>query len=105
MSASSARSPRQPAAQLLVRRPADNVAVAVADGMRAGMEVSGAFLEGAETFRIVLADDIPFGHKVALQDIKAGDLVLKHGAEIGAATAPISRGDLVHVHNMATRRG
>lgn len=45
---------------------------------------------------------IPFGHKVALRDIKKGENIIKYGHPIGHATSDIARGEWVHVHNMAT---
>lgn len=43
--------------------------------------------------------DVPFGHKVSLQPIAAGEPVVKYGVEIGIATQDISQGGHVHVHN------
>ena len=45
------------------------------------------------------------GHKYALFDIKKGEAVIKYGFPIGVATADISRGELVHTHNLKTRLG
>jgi len=50
--------------------------------------------------RVVLAVNLPIGHKIAATDIKAGDEILKYGAPIGIATADISMGEHVHVHNV-----
>lgn len=44
--------------------------------------------------------DIPFGNKIALKEIKAGEEVIKYGAVIGACTRDIRPGELVHVHNL-----
>jgi altronate hydrolase len=44
---------------------------------------------------------IPFGHKVALRHIKAGDAVIKYGVVIGHAQNDIAAGEHVHVHNLA----
>ena len=43
---------------------------------------------------------VPRGHKVALNDIAEGAPVRKYGQVIGAATAPIAKGDHVHTHNL-----
>lgn len=45
--------------------------------------------------------DIPFGHKAALVDIKAGESIVKYGVVIGIATENIDQGVHVHVHNCA----
>lgn len=44
--------------------------------------------------------DVPQGHKIAVEDISAGDAVVKYGHVIGYADADIPRGSYVHVHNV-----
>ena len=67
-----------------------------ARGLAAGSEV---IFEGAP---IRVAAEIPRGHKVAVRPIAPGEKVLKYGAPIGSATAPIAPGDHVHTHNLAS---
>ncbi len=45
-------------------------------------------------------DDIPAGHKFALQDIKQGEYIIKYGEIIGRASLDINKGDWVHTHNV-----
>ncbi len=61
-------------------------------------------LEKSETLEngLVLHDDIPRGHKIAVKPIRAGESVLKYGASIGVATADIASGAHIHTHNMKT---
>lgn len=73
----------------------DNVAVALAELSQGTV----CMLDGAE---ITLLDDIPFGHKVALCDIPAGQNVMKYGSPIGSAREGIKKGQHVHVHNLKT---
>lgn len=47
---------------------------------------------------------IPYGHKVAIREIRKGQSVTKYGEEIGLAVADIRIGDHVHVHNMESAR-
>lgn len=47
-----------------------------------------------------LLSDTPIGHKVALIAIAKGAPVFKFGALIGYATADISPGEHVHLHNL-----
>ena len=75
--------------------PADSVAVAVR-ALIAGEEL---VVEGE---RVVLAEDVPAGHKLALCPLTRGQTVVKYGFPIGAATAPIGRGAWVHSHNLKT---
>lgn len=46
--------------------------------------------------------EIPFGHKKALRDIKAGEDIIKYGHPIGHAQCDIGAGEHVHVHNLKT---
>ena len=45
-------------------------------------------------------EHIPYGNKIALQTISAGEQVVKYGANIGECTDCIECGGLVHVHNV-----
>ncbi len=71
----------------------DNVATAIKT-LKSGDCVQTEYEE------ILLIQDIQFGHKFALQDIPKGDYVIKYGSPIGRTTAPICRGEHVHVHNV-----
>ena len=59
---------------------------------------------GDETLRVVAATLIPFGHKIAVAAMAAGDPVVKYGEVIGFATAAIRPGEHVHVHNVRSDR-
>ncbi|MBW3629872.1 MAG: altronate dehydratase family protein [Gemmatimonadetes bacterium] len=75
--------------------PADNVAVAL-DALAAGQEIE----LGGE--RLLLRDDVPAGHKIALRRLAAGEPVLKYGFEIGRATEETPAGAWIHSHNLRT---
>jgi len=51
---------------------------------------------------VVLRDDVPAGHKIAVRPIEPGEPVVKYGFPIGAATAAIAPGAWVHTHNLKT---
>ena len=72
----------------------DNVAVALRD------IAAGTQLELPGGGRLASATDIPFGHKVALEDIAEDRPVIKYGEEIGRASRSIAGGEWVHTHNM-----
>ena len=57
---------------------------------------------GTEVGDLVVRDEIPLGHKVALHPIAEGAKVLKFGVPIGRATRDIAKGELVHTHNLAS---
>ena len=60
---------------------------------------------GDSQARLMARQGIPFGHKMSLVPIKAGEQVIKYGEVIGEATQDIEPGDWVHVHNLISRRG
>src|ERR1700759_4438293 len=68
----------------------DNVAVALTPLS------SGETIEG-----IRVSENIPLGHKIALEQIAAGASIYKYANIIGVATAPIELGRHVHTHNLA----
>lgn len=61
-------------------------------------------LEGTE-HTAVAVDAIPFGFKMALRQVRAGEEIIKYGQVIGCASRPIRAGELVHVHNVCGSRG
>lgn len=48
----------------------------------------------------VIRQPLGFGHKIAAISLHAGDKIIKFGIPIGSATADISIGEHVHLHNM-----
>ncbi len=78
---------------LLVLHQADDVGVTVA-GLAAGSDLD------LPAGQIRTAAPVPPGHKIALRAIAAGAPVRKYGQVIGFASAPISAGEHVHVHNL-----
>ena len=82
----------------------DNVATIFANGITDGPEVEVRDKKGnAETVKVI--GDVPYGHKIAVKDIKKGELIMKYGEEIGIATKDIVKGEYVHVHNLDSMRG
>jgi hypothetical protein len=92
-------SPARP--PILLLDPRDTVAVALIP-LRPGTAV--AVRRGDEALRVVAATLIPFGHKVAVAAMAAGDPVVKYGEVIGFATSPIQPGEHVHIHNVRSDR-
>lgn len=83
--------------QVLLLNARDNVAVAIRPLKQ------GEQLELGER-RVKVAEDVPFGHKVAIGEIAAGAAVVKYGEVIGRASAAIAAGHHVHVHNVVSAR-
>jgi len=51
-------------------------------------------------YDVVTKDDIPFGHKISLLEIKKGSFIYRYGQIIGIASIDISAGEHVHSHNL-----
>jgi len=75
----------------------DNVATCLHD-IESGAPVS--IMLGKDTRTVTATDPVPRGHKLALQDIAAGESVLKYGEVIGKASLNIGTGNHVHIHNV-----
>jgi len=54
---------------------------------------------------IIVKEEIPFGHKVAITDIGKGQPVTKYGETIGIAIQEIMEGQHVDIHNLKGLRG
>ena len=50
--------------------------------------------------KIVLAQAIELGHKIAQRTLAKGDKIVKYGVAIGSALQDIRPGEHVHLHNM-----
>ncbi len=87
--------------RVLVLDARDTVAVALAP-LPPGASVDAS--RGDATVRVVVETPIPFGHKVAIVPMAAGEPVIKYGEVIGYATSPIRPGQHVHVHNVRSDR-
>jgi len=67
---------------------ADNVAIVANDG---GLKAGAEFADG-----LVLVDNVPQGHKVALVDLAEGDAIRRYDVVIGYALKALPRGSWVH---------
>jgi altronate dehydratase small subunit len=90
-----------PAKRALIMHPQDNVATTVEE-IQPGDQVR--ISKGGEVRTLTAIEAIPFGFKIALEEIPQGALILKYGDSIGKAGRPIAKGALVHVHNLEGTR-
>ncbi len=72
----------------------DNVAVALRDLSK------GEIVHLPDGRDLVVRDEIPHSHKIALEDLSPGDEIVKYGEIIGQAKEHIGRGGWVHTHNL-----
>jgi len=84
-------------ANIVVLAPADNVGIALAD-------IGGdAAAQSLDDHAVPTAEAIPQGHKVALRPIEPGEPIIRFGVPVGIATARITTGRLVHIHNVRSQ--
>lgn len=76
-------------------REEDNVLIALAPLEKGGTVVH-------ENGSFTLLEDIPLGHKIALEDINKGENIIKYGYPIGSAKSLIKKATHVHTHNVTT---
>ncbi|MGA2810255.1 MAG: UxaA family hydrolase [Candidatus Acidiferrum sp.] len=88
----------------IVHDKADTVGVVVVEDLQPDTDVTGWIMETDETITLKSRDVVPLGHKIALQDLKVGDTVLKYGHDVGRIVAGVGKGHHVHVHNLKTKR-
>ncbi len=91
-----------PAKRALIMHPSDNVATAVEE-IQPGDDVSIPI--GGQSLTLQAVEKIPFGFKIALQSIPRGEIIKKYGEAIGKASDAISKGAMVHIHNLEGIRG
>ena len=81
----------------------DNVATIFAEQVQGGDVIQIRDKKG-ETTEVRALEAVPYGHKIALQDIAKGQIIVKYGEEIGMASADIREGEHVHIHNLESMR-
>lgn len=89
------------AKRALIMHPKDNVATTVEE-ILPGDHVQISC--GGKVCTLTAIEAIPFGFKIALQEIPPGTIILKYGETIGKAGRLIARGALVHIHNLEGTR-
>jgi len=89
------------AKRALIMHPSDNVATAI-DEIEPGDEVAARL--GKEVITLQAIERIPFGFKIALQEISKNGIIRKYGETIGVANQIISKGAMVHIHNLEGTR-
>lgn len=85
----------------LIMHPHDNVATAVEE-IGSGETVAVPLAWNVLT--LIASEAIPFGFKLALQEIPRGEIIRKYGETIGRATTVIAKGAMVHIHNLEGTR-
>lgn len=80
----------------------DNVIVATEKILK---DQTAFYVDSDNTSKTIKAlDDITIYHKIAKEDIKKDEPVVKYGEHIGFALRDIKKGEHVHDHNIEGRR-
>ena len=89
---------------LIIHDEKDNVGVVVIETTKKGQDCNAWIMENDKSIKVPSLNEVPFGHKIALQDLKEGDTILKYGHDIGKVVKAIKKGEHVHVHNVKTKK-
>ena len=89
--------------EVYVIHPDDNTGTVISSEVSKGKTVQ--YEVNGQKQSVQILKDIPYGHKIAVRNIRKGEAVLKYGLSIGSAVEDIKQGDHVHVHNIESNRG
>ena len=89
---------------IIIHDKKDNVGVIVIEKVTKGQDCACWIMEDDTSSKVKSESEIPLGHKIALQDLKEGDTIIKYGHDIGKVVKSIKKGDHVHVHNVKTKK-
>ena len=92
------------ATEIIIHDQKDNVGVVVIEKIKPKQECTCWIMENDSSTIIQSKDEIPLGHKIAMNDLNEGDTILKYGHDIGKVVKPIKKGEHVHVHNVKTKK-
>ena len=84
-------------ANLIVLAPGDNVGIALR-----GISAGETAITG-DGRRIACIQEIPQGHKLALEPVAEGQKLIRFGVAVGIAKSAIQPGALAHVHNVCSQ--
>ena len=89
---------------IIIHDKKDNVGVIVIEKVTKGQDCACWIMEDDTSSKVKSESEILLGHKIALQDLKEGDTIIKYGHDIGKVVKSIKKGDHVHVHNVKTKK-
>ena len=89
---------------LIIHDEKDNVGVVVIEKITQNQDCNCWIMENDKSVKIQSKNDIQLGHKIAMVDLNEGDAILKYGHDIGKVIKSIKKGELVHVHNVKTKK-
>ena len=84
--------------KLLMVSPGDNVVVALED-----ISTGQVAIVLSDDRELIVVDNVPKGHKIAMLDMEKGECIIKGGVVIGVLYHGIKKGAHVHVHNLRSK--
>lgn len=90
------------APHFLVHNEGDDVGVSVQDVAPGTARVR--YMDTERTIELAVTEAVPLGHKVALTDLGDDADVIEYGVRVARTRKAISKGALVHVHNVRSAR-
>ena len=88
---------------IIIHDEKDNVGVIVIDKVIPEQNCECWIMENDKSAKIQAKNEIPLGHKIAMNDLNEGDTIIKYGHDIGKVVKSIKKGEHVHVHNVKTK--
>ena len=89
---------------IIIHDEKDNVGVIVIDKVIPEQNCECWIMENDKSTKIQAKNEIPLGHKIAINDLNEGDTIIKYGHDIGKVVKSIKKGEHVHVHNVKTKK-
>ena len=89
---------------IIIHDKKDNVGVVVIEKITTNQDCNCWIMENDDSTKIQSKNEIPLGHKIAMEELKEGDTIIKYGHDIGKVVKAIKKGEHVHVHNVKTKK-
>ena len=89
---------------IIIHDKKDNVGVVVIEKVAPNQTCNCWIMVGDGSATVEAKNEVPLGHKVALEDLNVGDTIIKYGHDIGKVVKAIKKGEHVHVHNVKTKK-
>ena len=89
---------------IIIHDEKDNVGVVVIEKITQNQDCNCWIMENDSSVQIQSKNEIPLGHKIAMNDFKEGDTIIKYGHDIGKVVKAIKKGEHVRVHNVKTKK-
>ena len=89
---------------IIIHDKKDNVGVVVIEKITLNQDCNCWIMENDDSTKIQSKNEIPLGHKIAMEDLKVGDTIIKYGHDIGKVVKAVKKGEHVHVHNVKTKK-